>query len=850
MRSVVQKGLQWVKAHSFLLRLIFFGSIILFVSNQVINIAHGMSWDDVLTTMDEQNNSTLVLMGIIGLVGIIPMLGYDWVTIQTLETLGKPKMPRKDWLIAAWTTNTINNLAGFGGIIGASLRANFYGKGIDRKKILATVSKIALFMLSGLSIWALFLLVALFTFHGDAFYQKYWIWLLGGSLYAPSLLIFSYLRRKKLFAELYPKGVLTLLATSFTQWLSALAVFLSIGYLMELPISLVDVAPMFLIATLIGMLTMVPGGMGTFDVLMILGMSQIGLSQDQTVVWLLYYRLFYYLVPFLSGVILFLTQTSVKLNRFFDNLPRIFLQRIAHIVVVVAVYFAGIMMVLLSTVTNLSNISRFFEFILPFSFNFLDQTLNLLIGFLLLGLARALFAKVKRAYFPTIALLLFGIINTISRTRSLRLMVVYLLILATVWLARHEFYREKFVYSWGAKIFDGCLFGCLFIVYAVAGYHSGQWWNNQILGDNFFLFPSDDVWFSGLLGVAISLMTLLGLQQYLAFTEKKLGTSWDEKRFAALIQRFGGTRSSHRLFLPGYQYYYYQKDGQDELVFGYQIKGNRCFVLGRPIGNEKLWGEATLAFISEADLLGYQLAFYRISQRYAVLLHDLGFQFTKIGESATVSLRDKSFDSSKSFERQEYHFTYYEQLPEELVADVQRVSEEWLKGNKEKFFGSGRFTKEYLLKSPIGILRKKTQVVGFITQQPIDRNWVSYDLLRMLPEEPPELANYLVVNMLKEWQAQGYELADLGMAPFAHVGDGPFASIEERIMNVIYNYGTFYGFQRNVAGKQRYVEDWESCYFAYVKGGNFYLASLQLLLLIGKGKNKGPTLVEDVMLDV
>lgn len=54
---------------------------------------------------------------------------------------------------------------------------------------------------------------------------------------------------------------------------------------------------MFMIATLIGMLTMVPGGMGTFDVLMILGMSQLSVRQDVAVVWLLYYRLFYYVLP-------------------------------------------------------------------------------------------------------------------------------------------------------------------------------------------------------------------------------------------------------------------------------------------------------------------------------------------------------------------------------------------------------------------------------------------------------------------------------------------------------------------------------------------------------------------------
>ena len=36
---------------------------------------------------------------------------------------------------------------------------------------------------------------------------------------------------------------------------------------------------------------------GDFDVLMILGMSQLPVRQDVAVVWLLYYRLFYYVLP-------------------------------------------------------------------------------------------------------------------------------------------------------------------------------------------------------------------------------------------------------------------------------------------------------------------------------------------------------------------------------------------------------------------------------------------------------------------------------------------------------------------------------------------------------------------------
>lgn len=849
------KGLVFfVKNHSFLLRLIFFGSILIFVANQVANIAHGMSWAEVAQTMAKQDTSTLILMALLGFLGVLPMLGYDWVTISVLQEAGRAKMSRGSWFIAAWTTNTINNLAGFGGIVGASLRTNFYGKGFDRKKVLATVSKVAFFMFSGLSLWALWLLIDIFLLHNTSHFRNYWIWLFGGSLYAPALFTLTYLRRKKLFYDLFPKGVIQLAITSFCQWSGALAVFLGIGYLMQLQVALEQVYPMFLIATLIGMLTMVPGGMGTFDVLMILGMGQLGLSQNQTVVWLLYYRLFYYLIPFFSGLILFISQTGVKFNRFFDNLPRLILQRIAHLVVVVAVYFAGIMMVLLSTVTNLSNLSNIFELLLPFSFNFLDQTLNLLIGFVLLGLARGLYSKVKKAYVPTLFVLLFGIINTISRTQSLRLIIVYCLILLAVWLARKEFYREKFVYSWGAIIFDVLLFGTLLIAYAVAGFHSGQWWNANLMGGQFILFPSDDVWISGIIGLAVGALTLLSLQQYLSRSSETLGEAFVASRFEKLQARYGGTKSSHRLELPGYYYYYYQVHGQDRVVFGYQIKSNRCFVLGDPLGDKTLWQAATLAFMQDADKQGYQLAFYKISEKYVVQLHDLGFQFAKIGETGTALLNKQDYLQQEVYRKlsvQGYTFKKYETLPQEILPQLTAVSQEWLDGKGEKYFGNGRFEAAYVLSTPVAVVRNnENQLVGFITEQPISSTWISYDLLRIKTDAPKELANFLILGMLDSWEKVGYKKADLGMAPLAQVGEGPFAFFEERIMNMIYNYGNaIYNFQDNFSGKQKYVTHWEGCYFAYLKGSSFYLASAQLLRLIGRGKNKGPTLVEEVILE-
>ena len=118
-------------------------------------------------------------------------------------------------------------------------------------------------MLTGLSVWSFLTFIDVFLFS-----QKVFFGAIGSGfsavVFSASHFLFAYLKRKSLFSEFLSKGLFGLLLASFGQWTGALAVFLTIGKLMRIDISMFSIHPMFMIATLIGMLTMVPGGMGTF----------------------------------------------------------------------------------------------------------------------------------------------------------------------------------------------------------------------------------------------------------------------------------------------------------------------------------------------------------------------------------------------------------------------------------------------------------------------------------------------------------------------------------------------------------------------------------------------------------
>lgn len=90
-----------------------------------------------------------------------------------------------------------------------------------------------------------------------------------------------------------------------------------------------------------------------------------------------------------------------------------------------------------------------------------------------------------------------------------------------------------------------------------------------------------------------------------------------------------------------------------------------------------------------------------------------------------------------------YQFIYFERLPEEVFDELEEISDEWLNGEKEKCFSVGRFDRSYIETSNVGIARDpQNQIVGFITEQPINQEKASFDLLRFRNDVPNELPTF------------------------------------------------------------------------------------------------------------
>lgn len=812
--------------YRFFIKLIFFGSILVFVSNQFTNILAGMSLSQLGDKMRAVQTSKLLLIFLCGLVGSLALMTYDYAAQKALVSRGQSPTKLAKWLPQAFIVNSINNLVGFGGVVGASLRSKFYKKELSSTKVLATVSKLAFFMLTGLSFLAWIGLVLLIFTPVDTYFKQYWFWLAGIGLYGPGLLFFCYLKRKKLFEDYYPRGLARLVGASLAQWLGAFFAFSMIGVLVGWPIQWSSLFILFIATSLIGMLTMVPGGAGTFDVLMIIGLTQMGVNHEAAVLWLLFYRLSYYIVPFLIGGALFIHQTGVKANQNLDGLPKLLGRKLAHVLLTSAVYFAGITMVLLSTVTNLSNTSRLFSMLLPYSFDFLDQTLNMAVGIILLGLARGVANKVQRAYLPTLLMLAFGIINTISRTSSWRLIIAYVLILGLVYFSRKEFYRQKLVYSFGAISIDIVLVLCLIILYSVAGYFSTGAGRGEIISGHFILFPSADVWLKGLLGLGFSLVVFVTLLLYL-MQGPSIGEEFDSEKLQHLMRKYGA--KSHmapfeRETLKNY--FYHDKTGT--VAFSFEKKMNKLFVFGNPIGPKKLLRPALSAFLNDADVLGYQLAFFQVSGDFIEILHEFGFDYLKIGEEGFVTaLADHA---SVEMLPDTHYQAYY--TPDNLL------EQHWKAQAEKQDIG-------FELRSPFVILTHDQEIVAVLNFYFNEHKNRIYLCDYWGVDEHTE---YVFLNRyISEALAKGYTV-DLGLLPLANVGQSHFSFVTERLVQFSYRYGFSHSqLKARQLMKENLVTYTKNRYLAYRKNANPVVALGQLFLLIRRKRKYQTPLVERVL---
>ncbi|MYV05556.1 bifunctional lysylphosphatidylglycerol flippase/synthetase MprF [Furfurilactobacillus milii] len=830
-----------INRHMTLLRLLFVFSVLLYVIHEVGRDIQQISGQEVAETFSQQTPTSLLLMLVVGFIAVTPMLNYDFNIVKFL-----PGKFKKGYVIrSGWTVNTFTNIAGFGGLLGASLRANFYSKGATRKQILFAISKIALFLVTGLSLLCWIALFQIFVLHTGSMFARYWIWMVGGALYFPTVMLVTHFTDSEFFNDLTLKRQLSLMAGSSFEWLFCALFFIFIGALMGVKVDFAAVLPMFAVASVAGVVSMIPGGLGSFDTFMLTGLGFIGVGKAGALVWLLFYRIFYYILPFLVGVLFFIQDTGSKINHAFEGLPMQLFQRIAHVFLTVFLWFSGVMIILVSTFPHLQEYNKVYGALYGYVVYFANQAINIIMGFLLIGLARGVNSRVKRAFWPTTVVLIMAALNTMWKDPSIKMSVFLVLVLAALWLSHKEFYREHFEYSWGAMLFDGISFVGIFVTYIIVGVYNTPNYQRMHHVPRAALFPTERVWLSGLIAIAIALVVLAIVYWYMHNGKSTIfKVPFDERRVAHVIDTYGGNEVSHLAYLRDKLLYFYTVDGEDKMFFMYQKKADRLIVMGEPVGDQQYRDAAIDNFMDVADKEGYSIVFYEIDEDLTMSLHEKGYDFFKFGEEGFVNLPSFSMQGKKrksdrnlmsKFDR--VGITFEELKPPfdaDTLHELRVISDEWLDGQNESGFSLGFFDDYYLDQSSIYVMRSaEGKILAFTTNMPTHSGISSIDLMRYGKNAPSGTMDVMFIHLLQHNAESGFEDFNMGMAPLSNVGVSRFSFIEERIAHLIYEYGyRFYGFQGLRNYKEKYVTSWHGKYIAYRRRNSLVFTMLQITMVV------------------
>lgn len=842
MKKLFRETGSFLKKHLTTLKVLFVLAVLVFVIFEVGRISQDLNGEQMRASLATQSPVSLLILLVVGLIAVTPMLTYDFVITELLPGHYKPAYVIK----SGWIVNTFTNIAGFGGLLGASLRANFYHEKASQKQVLFAISKIAMFLLAGLSLWSMIGIVVIFVFGIGAEFANYWVWLVGGAAYFPLLMIISHVRDSEFFADMPLKRQLRLTLGSFLEWGGCAAFFLLIGYFLEAPIPLSSVLPLFMVANVIGVISMVPGGLGSFDVLMIVELGQLGLDSSAAVVWLLFYRLFYYVIPFLIGAGLFAQDAGKRLNAYLEGLPVQLIRKAAFGFLVVFLYFSGIMLLLRGVAPDLAFQNTLYRRLYPYTFLFLDRVTNVIVAFLILGFGRGIASRVKRAYWPTVIVLIVAMVASLREDNHLRFIVFLILVVIALILTRRELTRDRLALSWGNKLIDGAVFGLTFIFYAFAVFYNAPAIHHRHVPD-VFLFPSERMFFTTLIGVMLAALTVYLIFRYLSAPTKSLADPYDEARLKAVVAKFGGNEVSHLGLMRDKSLHFYQVDGEDRVFFLFKKKADKLIVMGEPVGDETQIPAAIADFMKQADDQDMSLVFYEINESLTMKLHEFGFDFMKFGEEGYVDVTTFTLAGTKrkgeralmhKFEREGYSVELLKPpFDDALLDDLQTVSDSWLDGRSEKGFSLGFFDRHYLNQAPIAVVRAPDgKIVAFATDMPTGNNEVtSIDLMRSSADAPSGIMDEVFIHLFELAKDRGFKYFNMGMAPLANVGTSSYSFIEEKIAHLVYEYGyRFYGFQGLRSYKNKYVTEWVPKYVAYRKRTSLLFTLLQIMMVVNQ----------------
>ncbi|MFT8323469.1 MAG: bifunctional lysylphosphatidylglycerol flippase/synthetase MprF [Bacillus sp. (in: firmicutes)] len=831
-----------------LVKLLFPITLLLLVSLELREMFLSIDTNLLMKYLDKLSPVSILYIVVGGFIAISPMLFYDVILRKQLQV----SIPIKSLSKYSLISNSFSNLLGFGGLIGVALRSFFYKKyEADKRVLLKGIASVTLFYLSGISIFAWLVYfdgwdMPLIKNHHFLFISVVIV-----SLIFPMIIAGFFIKKTKLHTLINsPKLAVQLIAASLAEWLFVFLYLYSLACLMQLPVSTWDFLKIFLIAVSAGIVSMIPGGIGSFDLVFLWGFDYLGVSTEKLIVVLLLYRIGYYFVPFLAGILLFFRDLWKKWNTYWNDIPKTITENISHFFLTILVFASGIILLVSAALPGILTRLQISQELLSMEVMNFTHHVSVGTGFVLLGLARGIEYREKRTYHLTLFVLGIAAISTFLKGLDYEEALVLVSVIILLVLSKGRFYRESFVLTWGKIIFDICVIALFTFGYLWLGYLSLPSSHHKVPSfiAPYVLLNAESLFASAAIGLFIAFMIIM-LGYFIKKPKNwvKVHSKTVENEIIDHLNTYKGTTVSHLIFLHD-KYVIWSKN--KKVLFSYQTYADKLIVLGDPIGEEAYFLKAIEELYEKADTYGYTPVFYQTSKSMLPFLHGNGYDFFKLGEEGHVNISQFSLTGKKmknqralknKFEREGYQVLVSTPPHDNhLINQLKYVSDEWLQGRLEKGFSLGFFDQAYLNTLCIVYVKdEEGKINAFLSLDPTNNKEIySVDLMRSLPKAPPGVMDFLFLHMFEYLKERNVGYCNLGMAPLSNLGVSKFSFLSEKIADQIFHHGhAFYHFQGLRNFKNKYCNIWEPKYLAYRKKSSLPFTSAQVTMLVAKKRS-------------
>lgn len=834
-----------------------------------------IDWPVTLHLLGRLPPFRLLLLSATALAAVGTVSGYEFVLRRHF------RLPFGYWTTFryAWIANTTNSVIGFAGIAGAALRTYFYrSRGISMATITASIVFLSTVTITGLSLLAwgdLFGLLPIGAVTGAHPWTRYAVWAL--ALYLPAYLLF---RRTPFYAKWLNRDlpamnaptVAAAVGVSLVEWLCSGVAFWFIATTLMPGVPFGPVLGTYTVAAAAGLVSLAPGGIGGFDLVALFGLQSLGFPPEKTAAVVVLFRILYYLVPWLIGLFMGILEFALKWPKPAEGAEEpaavplygwqrlwqfpgqnVWISEFGAWALGKLVFVSGVVLLVSAATPGLLSRLKFAEELLSAPLMRLSHQLSVIIGLMLLVLSWGISHRIKRAYQWTLGLLIAGALFTFAKAFDYEEALFLLGVAVLLYISRTRFYRVSAPINpgrTGGWALVTLLIGYLYILIATGTqppfmrYLPSNPWANVILD------PKEHA-IAVITGLAVTWLTI---SLSIILRPRRLaarGASPDElDKLRSLLDHTEGNLLTHVLF-AGDKSFFWACDGR--VLIPYSVIRSRFVVLGDPIGEPKLLSEAIQEAQRYADLYDLDVVFYQVSPQNLPIYHENGYRFFKLGEEALVDLSAFTLSGKANtnlrtvknrFEREGFRFEVLRPPHDpQLIERLRPISEEWLRGRREKGFSLGWFDPAYLQDSAIAVLQAPDErIIAFASLAPgyDEPRTMSVDLMRHLRETPNGTMDYLFIRLIEWSKEEGCATFNLGMAPLASVGEARSAIREEKLANKVYEYGGYwYGFKGLRRYKEKFSPNWEPRFLAYPAKVSLPLLLVELILLIARKPRVG-----------